>query len=215
MGCDRTSRKEDILVITTMEKSVLEKIQDPVVENRYNMTSTSTQYPAPQHSGRVPNIRDPATSAYGAYPYQLYSKGEPLFGETTRQDLVGHQHTKTPLNEVFFSKANIDKLQEGIIEQVRMMSGGKYHIGPQNEDDLKLIMRSYYLTYAKNNASDVANELQDLNGRVIGYASGKVYSEVDFHMFYLKDLEEFAPAIANPMNPHVYGTRTGELKSFF
>ena len=71
------------------------------------------------------------------------------------------------------------------------------------------------LCNAKNNASDVAGELEDLNRRVVGYASGKVYSEVDFHMFYLKDLEDFAPAIANPMNPHVYGTRTGELKSFF
>jgi hypothetical protein len=50
---------------------------------------------------------------------------------------------------------------------------------------------------------------------VVGYAAAKVYSEVDFHMFYRKDLEDFAPPIANPMNPHVYGTRTGELKSFF
>jgi hypothetical protein len=34
-------------------------------------------------------------------------------------------------------------------------------------------------------------------------------------MFYRKDLEEFAPAIANPVNVGVRGTRTGELKSFF
>jgi hypothetical protein len=34
-------------------------------------------------------------------------------------------------------------------------------------------------------------------------------------MFYRKDLEEFAPAIANPVNTQVYGTRYGELKSFF
>jgi hypothetical protein len=34
-------------------------------------------------------------------------------------------------------------------------------------------------------------------------------------MFYRKDIEDFAPAIANPSNVSVYGTRTGELKSFF
>ena len=50
---------------------------------------------------------------------------------------------------------------------------------------------------------------------VVGYSAGKIFSEVDFHMFYLKDIEDFAPPIANPMNPNVYGTRTGELKSFF
>jgi hypothetical protein len=76
-------------------------------------------------------------------------------------------------------------------------------------------MRSYYLTYSLNNPANVAGELADLNSRVVGYAAGKIYSEVDFHMFYLKDIQDFAPAIANPMNPHVYGTRTGELKSFF
>jgi hypothetical protein len=195
-----------------MENSVLERIQDPVVENRYNMTSTSKQYPAPEHGGRVPTIRD---SSFSAMPYKLYKEETPLFGEMNRQDLVGHLHTSTPLNEVFFSQANIDALQTAIQEQVYLMSGKKYRIDRQNDDELKLIMRSYYLMYAKNNASQVAEELEDLNRRVIGYASGKIYSEVDFHMFYLKDLEDFAPAIANPMNPSVYGTRTGELKSFF
>jgi hypothetical protein len=95
------------------------------------------------------------------------------------------------------------------------MSGNKYRIDRQNDDDLKLIMRSYYLMFGENNPLRVVQELESLNARVIGYASAKIYSEVDFHMFYLKDLEEFAPAIANPTNVGVYGTRTGELKSFF
>ena len=47
-----------------MEKSVLEKIQDPSVENRYNMTSTSQQYPPPQHGGRIPNIMDDTCLLY-------------------------------------------------------------------------------------------------------------------------------------------------------
>ena len=84
-----------------------------------------------------------------------------------------------------------------------------------NDDDVKINMRSYYLMFAENNPNNVAAELADLNSRVIGYASAKVYSEADFHIFYCNDIEDFAPPIANPMNPHVYGTRTGELKSFF
>jgi hypothetical protein len=129
--------------------------------------------------------------------------------------MVGHIHQETPLNTVFFSDANIDKLQSDIQAQVLLLSGGKYHVDRQNDDDLKIIMRSYYLMFSQNNPNSIAAELADLNSRVLGYASAKVYSEVDFHMFYRKDIEDFAPAIANPMNPHVYGTRTGELKSFF
>jgi hypothetical protein len=199
-----------------MEKSVLENIQDPHVENRYNLTSTSAQYPAPKHGGRVPNINDPDTKEFPARQYSLYTGGAPMPGYTPRQDLVGHIHKPTPLNEIYFSQANIEKLQKDIQQQVYLMSGPKkFMIDRQNDDDLKIIMRSYYLSFAKNNPATIAEELADLNGRVVGFAAGRIYSEVDFHMFYRKDLEEFAPPIANPMNTASYGTRTGELKSFF
>jgi hypothetical protein len=145
----------------------------------------------------------------------MYTEKRPIYGDDPRGDLVGHLHQSTPLNTVFFSTDNINRLQQQIHDQVYSMSGGKFDIGRQSDDDLRIIMRSYYLMFSENNPKNVAAELADLNSRVVGYASAKVYSEVDFHMFYRKDIEDFAPAIANPMNPHVYGTRTGELKSFF
>ncbi len=196
------------------EKSVLEKIQDPYVENRYNMTSTRTQYPAPQHGGHVSNINDPSLASFAAVPYKLYQEKGRIMGDD-RTDLVGHIHKETPLNTIFFSQSNVDELQRKIQEQVRLMSGGKYIIDRQNDDDLKIVMRSYYLMFGRNDPNQVSAELEELNSRVVGYCAGKVYSEVDFHMFYRKDLEDFAPPIANPMNTQVYGTRYGELKSFF
>lgn len=197
------------------EKSVLEKIEDPSVENRYNMTSTSKQFPAPRHSGYVPSMNDPAMSGLAARPYSLYAQGGTLLGNDTRFDMVGHIHKETSLNKVFFSQENMNLLQSEIQKQVHMMSGGKYSIDRQNDDDLKIVMRSYYLMFGKNDPNFVERELQDLNSRVVGYCSAKIYSEVDFHMFYRNDIADFAPAIANPTNVHVFGTRTGELKSFF
>jgi hypothetical protein len=198
-----------------MEKSVLERIPVPRVENHYNMTSTNQQYPAPQHGGRVPNINDPATFQFAARPYKMYSETRPVFEDAPRTDLVGHLHKETPLNSVFFSLDNINRLQTAIHDQVYAMSQGKYDIGRQSDDELRLVMRSYYLMFARNDPSNVVDEMEELNSRVVGYCAGKIYSEVDFHMFYRKDLEEFAPAIANPVNTQVYGTRGGELTSFF
>jgi hypothetical protein len=198
-----------------MEKSVLERIPVPKVENRYNLTSTSQQYPPPEHGGRVPNINDPSTMGFSAVPYKVYSDRPPIFEDDARQDLVGHIHSITPLNSVFFSESNMDLLQRKIHDQVKAMSDGKYSISRQSDDELRIIMRSYYLMFSRNDPNTVAQELTELNSRVIGYASGKIYSEVDFHMFYRNDLEEFAPPIANPVNTGVVGTRTGELKSFF
>jgi hypothetical protein len=195
-----------------MEKSVLEKIAIPKVENHYNLTSSSARYPGPQTNGPIPDIRQPLSKAISSKPYK---EGPSLFGENNRVELVGRYHSETPLNAVFFSDANVNRIQEGIIEQVSLMSGNRYRIDRQSDDDLKIIMRSYYLMYAKNNPRLIAEELEDLNRRVVGYASAKIYSEVDFHMFYLKDLEQFPDPISNPKNTQVFGTRTGELKSFF
>jgi len=196
-----------------MDKSVF--VDPKSVESRYNMTSSNHLFGAPQHNGRVPNIRDKAGNAAAAVPYMSTPSGPSLFGDTIQRDLIGHLQKPTPLSMVFFSEANIDTLQKSIQDQVYRMSGNKYHIDRQDDQQLKIIMRSYYLMYAKNNDADVAGELADLNGRVVGYSSAVVYSEVDFHQFYVADLEEFAPPIANPMNVGVYGTRTGELKYFF
>lgn len=198
-----------------MEPSILERIDVPQVENRYNMTSTSMQCPAPLHNGRVPNIMEPAGIKFAARPYQMYAEGKSVLGDDPRRDLVSHQHSATPLNTVFFSKDNIDHLQREIQRQVLSMSGGKYNVDRQSDDDLRIIMRSYYLMFGRNDPSNVSGELSDLNSRVIGYSAGKIFSEVDFHLFYLQDLEQFAPAIANPVNTQIYGTRYGELKSFF
>ena len=197
-----------------MEKSVLEKIEDPVVQNRYNMTSTSAQY-SQKHGGHVPNINDPTLAGFSARSHKTYyGSGPSIHGTNPREELIGRQYKETPLNVLFFSVDNIDYVQKGIYEQVLLMSGNKYHIDRQSDDEVKIVMRSYYLMFAENNPQKVAVELEELNRRVIGYCAAKVYSEVDFHMFYRKDIEDFAPPIGNPMNVKVYGTRTGELKSF-
>jgi hypothetical protein len=181
------------------------------VENKYNLTSTSQQYPAPKNSGRVPDIRTrDATPAL-----HLYDQKSPALYNDVRKELVGHQHTATPLNTTFFSDTNIEHLQQRIQDQVFMMSGNKHRIDRQSDDDLKLIMRSYYMMFGKNNPDNVSGDLADLNARVVGYAAAKIYSELDFYLFYLNDIQDFAPPIANPMNVNVYGSRTGELKSFF
>jgi len=183
------------------------------VQNKYNLTSTSKQFPAPQHGGRIPNFNEP--SLQSNKQMTMYDTRPTLEGQDTREELIGHMHSPTPLNTTFFSQANVDLLQQKIYQQVSQMSGGKYKIDKQSDDDLKLIMRSYYLMFGRNNPLSVASDLEDLNARVIGYAAAKIYSEVDFYMFYRKDIEEFAPPIANPMNVHVYGSLYGELKSFF
>jgi hypothetical protein len=196
-------------------QSVLERIKVPQMDNRYNLTSTSQQYPAPAHGGRVPNINAPTSIAFSARSHGMYTDAKPVFTDDAREDLIGRQHSKTPLNTVFFSQANLAHVHSEIQKQVWLMSDRKYMIDKQGDDEVRIVMRSYYLMFARNDPYQVAQELDELNKRTIGYCAAKVFSEVDFHQFYLKDLEDFAPAIANPVNVKHYGSQVSELKSFF
>jgi hypothetical protein len=113
----------------------------------------------------------------------------------------------------FFSQDNIERLHNEIQAAVRQMVNA--NIDRQSDDDLLLIMRSYYLQYAQNNPNRVAEELTDLNNRVVHFASNRISVEVEAYRYYRKDILDFPAPIANPTNVKIYGTRTGELKSFF
>jgi hypothetical protein len=107
----------------------------------------------------------------------------------------------------------MDTLQQEIQNTVRGMVGA--NIDRQSDDDLKLIMRSYYLQYAENNPRRIAEELDELNKRVVNFAANRIAVEVEAYRYYRKDILDFPAPIANPVDVKIYGTRTGELKSFF
>ena len=167
---------------------------------------------APKHTGLLP-LSDSEEKLKIPQP-SLYAAGE---GATPAKisERIKYRHVRTPLNTVFFSQSNVDNLQAQIKAEVLTLSGGEYVIGNQNTDDLHLIMRSYYLQYAPNNPANVANELQELNERVLRFASNRIMVEIVAYKRYRKDILDFPAPIDRPVDVKVYGTRTGELKSFF
>jgi hypothetical protein len=141
---------------------------------------------------------------------------EPYVIPTRVAEQMQYRHEATPLNSVFFSEDNLENLQGAIAAAVLQMSGAKrYIIDRQNDADLKTIMRSYYLQYAQNDPSRVAEELELLNNRVIGYSANNILIEIEAYKYYRKDIEDFPAPIERPVMTNIYGTRTGELKSFF
>ena len=175
---------------------------------------TQTAIPnAPKHTGRLPLSGDEEKSTLP--PFTLTAQ-EPYVVPTRVAEQMQFRHEATPLNSVFFSEDNLENLQGAIAAAVLQMSGAKrYIIGRQNDADLKTIMRSYYLQYAQNDPSRVAEELELLNNRVIGYSANNILVEIEAYKYYRKDIEDFPAPIERPVMTNIYGTRTGELKSFF
>jgi hypothetical protein len=182
----------------------------------YNIPSlsaffTGTAIPnAPKHTGRLPLLA--GEEALPVPPAVLFAP-EPSMTPNLIMERIQYRHSDTDLNKRFFSQENIDYLQSQIQMAVRNMVGAS--IDRQSDPDLLLIMRSYYLQYAQNQAGNVVGELDELNRRVIGFAANRIAVEVEAYRYYRKDIMDFPAPIANPIDTHIYGTRTGELKSFF
>jgi hypothetical protein len=172
---------------------------------------------APKNTGRVPDIASAAgdRTAYAAYRISGDNVPTKDLPASQMSETMHYRQAASPLNTLFFSVSNVNALQGLIRDAVLAKSGGKYTIDRQSDDDMFLIMRSYYLQYSRNDPANVAAELQDLNNRVVAYSSDKIMVNIEAYKTYRADQENFPVPIAAPINPGVYGTRTGELKSFF
>ena len=105
---------------------------------------------------------------------------------------------KTNLSNAYFSKENIEIIQNGIRAGVFNLSKGSYIIAPQSEDNIKIIMRSVYLDNCSNLPNNITNQIQELNDIVLEYCIPKVYGEAKGYLTYLHDVSNLAIPIQRP-----------------
>ena len=105
---------------------------------------------------------------------------------------------RSPLIDAYFSKQNIDNLQEGIRRGVYQMSNGQYQIGIQDCDALKIIMRSIFLQNSVNMPNNIQEQVQALNQIVLQYAIKQVYEEAKGYMKYLYDASTLYTPMEHP-----------------
>jgi hypothetical protein len=165
---------------------------------------------APKHTGRLP--LSGKEESLGVPASVLYAP-EPFLTPLNVSEQIQYRHSDTPLNTLFFGQGNIDTIQGQIQSTVQQMIGAT--IDRQSDSDLLMVMRSYYLQYAQNNPDRIAQELAELNTRVVNFCANRIAVEVEAYRYYRKDIMDFPEPIANPMTVKKYGSAPGELKSFF
>jgi hypothetical protein len=172
---------------------------------------------APKHTGFVPNLADPETQDTQAFKLFSTHHEDPklAYGSKFQQQAIIRVHTATPLNQAFFSDANIQYLQDEIRYRVWNKSDKKHVIDQQRPDDLKTIMRAYYLQYNINVEKDAAKELNELNERVLTYCVSDVLGSINMWLYNRNQTLNYPEQIGRPINPHIYGTKGAEFKTFF
>jgi len=105
------------------------------------------------------------------------------------------------LAQVYFSEGNIQIIQNGIRSGVYKLSKEKYNVPLQNIDQLKIIMRSTYLQYAKHSAINITGQVSELNELVLDYCIPFVYNEAIFYVKYLQDQSTLVVPLEREVRP--------------
>jgi len=132
-------------------------------------------------------------------PYQLFQENK-LKPDTFRKQATTGQWECNLLNQVYFSKENVDLVQEQIRYRVYMMSNKKYQIGRQSDTELQIIMRSIYFQYGKNLPTNIKAQIVELNNLVVQECVAKILSQIEQHVYYLFDASTQPVPLSLPEN---------------
>ena len=130
--------------------------------------------------------------------FAMYDKIPANQCATFREPLLG-QWDETPLSKAYFSKENIQIIQNGIRAGVFNKSNSQYIVSPVDCDVLKIIMRSVFLQHSANQSQNISGQIQQLNQIVLDDCIHKVYSEANGYIKYLTDVSTLAVPMSNPI----------------
>jgi hypothetical protein len=178
------------------------------LDNSQN-TKTQSQIEAQKYNGRV-NFLIPSSPTAG---FEMQERIAVKNNATSYGEALEGNFENNVLGQVFFSKENIQIVQNGLRAGVYNMSSQKFTVPPQNIDNLKVIMRSYYLQYAKHYIDNITGQIETLNKLVLDYCIPSVYKEAIGYLKYSQDQSMLVVPIERPLN-HDRAYKQLELKPF-
>jgi hypothetical protein len=141
------------------------------------------------------------------------------FRQTTVQseadDAIRGNVAPTPLNQAYFSPANVQIIQNKIRREVYDRSSGEFLIDPQSVDELMIVMRAMYLQYCRNMPTQIPEQIAELNQMVADWVVPKVLAECSMHKTYLRDIQNLPVPMSHPVLLTKAGSKTAAFDRFF
>ena len=136
-------------------------------------------------------------------------------GPNEGADAIRGNMNATPLNQAYFSPANVQIVQNKLRKEVYERSRGDFLIDPQSVDELLTVMRAMYLQYGKNQPHNISGQIADLNQLVADWAVPKILAECSMHKTYLHDLQNLPVPLAHPIKMSKTGSKSASFDRFF
>ena len=122
--------------------------------------------------------------------FQLSQKDNDNSINTSSTNPIKGILNQTPTTELFFSRLNVDALQQTIRYEVYKHTNNK--ISNQDETQLFIIMRSKLLEYGdvsfNKTQVQVINEVKKINKYVVDYSVNRITSEIIAYNGYIHDI---------------------------
>jgi hypothetical protein len=131
-----------------------------------------------------------------------------------QSNAVRYLHTDNDLASLYFSQKNIDAIQNGIRYSVFKHTNEKHIISSQSDTELQIIMRSFYLQYAKHGLDNIVQQVKELNAKVLNFTVPQILSELNQYINYSHDITYLPVPLERSKNMSTAGTRvlfTNEL----
>ena len=144
-------------------------------------------------NGRVNIIAQPKTDDL----FKLYDQTK-VSKSSFRDALKGNKQDNL-LSNTFFSKENIQIVQNGLRAGVYKMSGDTMVIGIQSEDSIRIIMQETYIEHAKNDGRSIADQIKELNSIIFNKHVPKLHGEAIGYIKYKEDVSTIKEPIMPPM----------------
>jgi len=130
------------------------------------------------------------------------------------EEAIKGVHVNNDISRVFFSKDNIDALQDAIRYQVYIKTCKKHVIDRQSDTELKVIMRATYLEHALHATKDILKEIQRLNLIVMDFCVSRILQEINIYLRYKEDISHLPVPMDRGNFVSSKGTKVLELKDF-
>jgi hypothetical protein len=131
-----------------------------------------------------------------------------------REMLKGYQEAE-PVSIAFFSAENVANLKILVCNVVAKQTNGLYRITPeaQSSTELLVVMRSIYLSNAKQLPTNIQGQVQELNYAVILDLVPRVLKNIEQRLGYIRDESSQPLTMERPQNLSSAGMRSANNAS--
>lgn len=177
--------------------------------NFQNVNDTMSTLKQTKYNGRVDieNNRN--------VPFDLYQENGSISFLPFKNQAITHITTRNVLSDTFFSEENQNIIQNKLRYQVWLQTDKKHVIDKQSHTELQVIMRSIYFQFAQNRDTDIKEQIEELNRRVLEFAVPRVYSNLMQYIGYKRDISKLPEPLEHSMQVGMKGTKTLFMPNFF